>query len=641
MLRPMLPPEAEPPPDPAATPPADQPASAAPTYPAAGAPTAPDSAGGPPSIPSEGPASWTRTYEVPSARHVVNVGLQLAQRTNRAIGRASVYIGLLSLGAFGPAAILVLVGIARLLGDPGTAATITSDNPFLILVDQPELAGPLALIYVVGIVGVVLLVAISIDAEAMAIAILGSVAAEQPLTLQQAVRRARQTFWRLFASALLVNITSGVLSLVIAWPFLRPFDTNQGVSFIASMLATLAVTPFAFAATGIVLGDAGAVETLRRSVRLFRARPRVALVVTLFTLVTAAIQTFAFGGGAELLGRVAEFFHPGEGASALILPGLLVLAFIVAFGSLTFTIAAIVASPQVAAFLGLTFYSAGLDKARAAAAAGSRVRWVSVPMTIAMAILGVVVLAGIPTIASFQPRAGSGVLAFLRDAAGSHGALVLPEGVPVVIDDAAGDERPGRSSVADIVAADIAGLGSIPRWMLDELFSCDAAEVACGDDRDAEIPLDEGALLFAQRVAAGPTRDPAAPHAEWGQLVRVFGSNGAPSSAGERFEGADVRFVTELDAGRLHLRELIYDGGTWSDVFTTSRSAWRGDLLITLVPVEDLPAVPTAWDVYSLVEVRVEVGPSPASDDIRDADGEVRELETLPWVDVYDPGASG
>jgi hypothetical protein len=102
-----------------------------------------------------------------------------------------------------------------------------------------------------------------------------------------------------------------------------------------------------------------------------------------------------------------------------------------------------------------------------------------------------------------------------------------------------------------------------------------------------------------------------------------------------------VRFVTELDAGRLHLRELMYDGDTWSDVFTTSRSAWRGDLLITLVPVEDLPAVPTAWDVYSLVEVRVEVGPSPASDDIRDADGEVRELETLPWVDVFDPGATG
>lgn len=613
-----------------------------PEDPSAPPPYLPFGAYAPPSVIAPARPAWTRTYELPSARQVVNVGLQLAQRANRPIRRASVYIGLLSLGAFGPAAILVLVGIARLLSDPGTAATITSDNPFLVVVDQPELGGPLALIYVVGIVGVILLIAISIDAEAMAIAILAGVASDQPLTLQQALRRARQTFWRLFGSGLLVNLTSGVLSLVIAWPFLRPFDTNQGVTFIASMLATLAVTPLAFAATGIVLGDAGAIETLRRSVRLFRARPRVALVVTLFTLVTAAIQTFAFGGGADLLGRVAEFFHLGAGASSLILPGILVLGFIVAFGSLTFTIAAIVAAPQVAAFLGLTFYSAGLDKARAVGAAGStgppgaKVRWVSIPMTIAMALLGVVVLAGIPTIASFQPRVGSGVLAFLRDAAAAHGAVVLPEGVPIVIDDPAGDEQPSSSGDADIVAADISGLGSIPDWLLDDLFSCGAEAVACGDAPDALIPLDEGALLFAQRVASTPSRDPARPHAEWGQMVRVEGSIAAPARAGEHYEGANVRFVTELDRGRLRLREFIYEAGTWSAVFTTARSTWRGDLLITLVPVEDLPAVPTAWDVYSLIEV----DQTPASDDIRDAEGEVLELETLPWIDVFDPGAS-
>ena len=625
----MLPPEAETPPpqEPAAT----APDSDRPAY-------LPFGAFAPPSVIAPARAAWARTYELPSARQVVNVGLQLTQRANRAIGRASLYIGLLSLGAFGPAAILVLVGIARLLSDPGTAATITSDNPFLVIVDQPELSGPLALIYVVGIVGAILLIAISIDAEAMAIAILGGIAADQPLTLQQALRRARQTFWRLFASGLLVTLASSVLSLIIAWPFLRPLDTNQGVSFIASMLATLAVTPFAFAATGIVLGDAGALETLRRSVGLFRARPRIALVVTLFTLVTAAIQTFAFGGGADLLGRIAEFFHLGEGAGALIVPGILVLAFIIAFGSLTFTIAAIVAAPQVAAFLGLTFYSAGLDKARAPVGPGSRVRWVSIPMTTAIAVLGVVVLAGIPTIASFQPREGSAVLAFLRDAAAPHGVLVLPSGVPVVIDDPAGDEQPSESATADIVTADISGLGSIPEWMLDELFSCDAEDVACGDAPDATIPLEEGALLFAQRMAAVPSRDPAQPHAEWGQMVRVEGSIAAPARAGEQFEGANVRFVTELDRGKLRLRELFYDSGSWSEVFTTSRSVWRGDLLITLVPVEDFPAEPTAWDVYSSVQA----GQSTSSDNIRDADGEVLELGTgkLPWIDIFDPRAS-
>src|SRR4029079_14670913 len=159
---------------------------------------------------------------------------------------------------------------------------------------------------------------------------------------------------------------------------------------------TLAVTPFAFAATGIVLGDAGAVETIRRSFRLLRARPRVSIVVPLFALVTSAIQAFAFGGGTDLLGRIAEFFHLGEGASALVLPGILVLAAIVAFGSLTITIAAIVSSPQVAAFLGLTFYSAGLDKARIPEAPGSMVRWVSIPMTIPVSPLGGLRLARVP-----------------------------------------------------------------------------------------------------------------------------------------------------------------------------------------------------------------------------------------------------
>src|SRR6185503_13857460 len=104
-----------------------------------------------------------------------------------------------------------------------------------------------------------------------------------------------------------------------------------------------------------------------------------------------------------------------------VLPGILVLAFIVAFGSLTFTIAAIVAAPQVAAFLGLTFYSAGLDLARTPAGSPPRIRWVSIPMTVVMACLGVVALVGLPTIAGFQPRPSSPLLGFVRDAVNPHG----------------------------------------------------------------------------------------------------------------------------------------------------------------------------------------------------------------------------
>ena len=580
---------------------------------------------------------WTRAYELPSARKVVSAGLLLALGSNVAIRRASIYIGLLSLGAFGPAAILLLIGLARLLNDPATAKTLMGTNPTLIFYEQPELLGPLLLLYVVGIVGIVLLVAISIDAVAIAISLLGGSASERPLRLAEAVTRARQTFWRLFWSGLLVGLASAAISFVIALPFLRPLDTNQGVTFIASMVATLAVSPFAFAATGIVLGDAGAIETLRRSVRLFRARPRIALVVTLFTLVTSAIQTLALGAGADIAFRVADFFHLGEGGAALILPGILVLAFIVAFGSLTFTIASIVAAPQVAAFLGLTFYSAGLDKARAPAGGPPRrVRWVSIPMAIVMVGLGIVVVVSIPVIASFKPRAASLSLAFLRTEVESHDAFIIPSGQPLVADDPAGDHGAGAPADGDILAADMTGLDEIPGWLLDEVFACDSKGVACGDDGGAApIALDGGALLFVQRMAGAPPQAPGLRHGEWGPMLRVPGYVGAPVSAGSRFEGANHRFTTELIGDRLTIREYIYEDGAWAEYFTTARSAWRDDLLVTIVPLANLAADPTAWDAYAYVR---DAG-SIADDNVRPADNEVIEIDRLPWIRVLDPRA--
>ena len=600
-------------------------------------PYLPFAAYAPPSRLAAPAPSWTRAYELPSPRKVVSAGLQLALGSSVAIRRASIYIGLLSLGAFGPAAILLLIGLARLLNDPATARTLTGGDPTLLFFEQPELIQPLTLLYAVGVVGVVLLIAISIDAQAIAISLLGGSASERPLRLSEAVTRARQTFWRLFWSGLLVGVISAFISFVIAWPFLRPLDTNQGISFIGTVIATLAVSPFAFAATGIVLGDAGAIETLRRSVRLFRARPRIALVVALFTLVTSAIQTLALGAGADIAFRVADFFHLGEGGAALILPGILVLAFIVAFGSLTFTIAAIVAAPQVSAFLGLTFYSGGLDKARAPAGGPPRrVRWVSIPMSIVMVGLGIVVVLSVPAIASYKPRAASPTLAFLRTEVDAHAAFMLPSGKPLVVEDPAGDDGQGAPADGDILAADMTGLNEIPQWLLDDVFPCGSAGVACGDDGgNPAITLDEGALLFVERVAGAPPQVPGTRHGEWGPMLRVPGYVGAPARAGSRFEGANHRFMTQLNGDKLLIREYIYEDGAWAEYFTTARSAWRDDLLVTIVPLVNVSADPTAWDAYAVVRA----GGTLAVDNIRPADNEVIEIEHLPWIQFVDPGS--
>ena len=617
----------------AASPDAAPPPDAAPgSWPAIGYWVARSRPAGPPPPPPT--PAWTKAYELPSARQVVSSGLQLAVASSAAIRRASIYIGLLSLGAFGPATIMILIGIGRLMSDPGTADTLTSD-PSLIFIEQPELMGPLLLIYLLVILGILLLVAISVDAQGIAISLLGATASDRPMRLREAITRARQVFWRLLGAGLLVGVVSSIATFIVAIPFLRPFDTNQGVTFIASMIGTLLVTPFAFAAAGIVLGDVGPIEALRRSMTLFRARPRIALVVTLFTLVTSAIQTFAIGAGADVAIRVAEFLHLGldQGGPSAILTAVVVLAFIVAYGSLTVTIAAIVAAPQVAGFLGLTFYSGGLDRARIPEGAAPRgFRWVTLPMLASMIGLALIAALGLPTITDFQPRAASPVLAFLRSASEPHAELISPFGTPVVVEDPAGDHGAGAASSADILAADMAGLYEIPGWMLDDVFPCGSTGVACGDSEGSGSPaLDQGALLFVQRMAAAPPQVPDGPHAEWGPMVRIPGYVGAPEVAGRRFEGANHRFVTELDGGRFTLRQHIYEDGSWVEYFTSARSAWRGDLLVTLVPLENIADEPSAWDAYASVRNLQ----APADDNVRPADGEVIELELMPWIDFF------
>ena len=618
---------------PAATPEAaPEPSETPGSWPAVGYWVARSQPAGPPPPPP--PPAWTKTYELPSARQVVSSGLQLAVASSAAIRRASIYIGLLSLGAFGPATIMILIGIGRLMSDPATVDTLTTD-PSLIFVEQPELAGPLLFIYLLVVLGVLLLIAISVDAQAIAISLLGATASDAPMRLREAIARARQVFWRLLGAGLLVGLVSSIVTFVVAIPFLRPFDTNQGITFIASMIGTLLVTPFAFAAAGIVLGDVGPIEALRRSMSLFRARPRIAIVVTLFTLVTSAIQTFAIGAGADVAIRVAEFLHLGldQGGPSAILTAILVLAFIVAYGSLTVTIAAIVAAPQVAGFLGLTFYSGGLDRARIPEGAPPRpFRWVTLPMLGSMVALALIAGLGLPTITDFQPRAASPVLAFLRDAAADHEEFISAIDTPIVVEDPAGDHGAGAANSADILAADMAGLYDVPGWLLDDVFACGSTGVACGARVGSEaVDLDQGALVFVQRMAAAPTQVPDGPHTEWGPMVRIPGYVGAPELAGSQFEGANHRFITELDGGRFAIRQFIYEEGSWVEYFTSARSAWRDDVLVTLVPLENIAQQPSAWDAYASVWSFQ----APADDNVRPADGEVIEIDLLPWVAFF------
>jgi hypothetical protein len=156
------------------------------------------------------------------------------------------------------------------------------------------------------------------------------------------------------------------LVVLIATGSLTPGGGSLGGSLVASFVATVVVAPFGYIASAIVIGDVSAGAALRRSITLVQARPRLAITVAAFAFAAGALQTFGISVADDLIEAVREVLHPQLDLTSplLILALPIVLAGLVALGSLSVTVAAVAAAPQVAAFLGLTHYSGGLDRAR-------------------------------------------------------------------------------------------------------------------------------------------------------------------------------------------------------------------------------------------------------------------------------------
>jgi len=275
------------------------------------------------------PAAVLRAYELPTARRVVTTGLSLAYRASGELRRASIYIGLLSLALLGPPIVVLIEFLVRF--------QITDETSFLDIfgsgAPDPAIIGAIFILYGLGALAIAGWYAVSIDATLIAVSLLAARQSDRQFTLREATIRARQVFWRLVRGGLIVALVSVVLNLVLA-AALSTFFTpgSTGVSFVVSFVVVVLLAPLGYLATGIVLGDVGAIEALKRSIRLARVRPRIALVVALFTLVTAAIQLFALGAGLDLFGRIADFVHLGltGGFGPLVLVILGVLALVMA-----------------------------------------------------------------------------------------------------------------------------------------------------------------------------------------------------------------------------------------------------------------------------------------------------------------------
>ncbi len=319
--------------------------------------TAPDAASLSPAI---APGAPGPAFELPTAREVVGRGLQLALDANRDIRNVSLYVGLLVLAVAGPAALLLVVDLPRLFEVNWQLPQVVTPEEAATLLN---LIGPL---YVVGALALLGVVSVSLDGQLMAASVLGARAVGRPMSLRESLRRARQVFWRYGFAAFAVGILSTVISTLVGLAIgSLGHAESVGGSLVGSLIATLLLAPCGYILTSIVIGDVDGGAALGRSITLARARPRLALVVAAFAFLASTFQVLGLGVALDLVDRVVAFLHPDLGGGAGLLVAIPAIAIaLVAFGSLGLTVGAVTAAPQVTAFLGLTRYSAGLDRAR-------------------------------------------------------------------------------------------------------------------------------------------------------------------------------------------------------------------------------------------------------------------------------------
>ncbi len=347
----------------------------------------------PPSPPTDAttiPIDTTAPIEIPSPRppgalEIVGRGIDLNVSLTREIRRMSLFIGGLFLAAIGPIAAIVIVRSIRIGGFEWLIGPLTGFGG--LTPGARAGLGPLAAIAL--FFGIVCLVAISVDVQLMATALLGGRVGGRTLGLRRVIGIARQGFWRLIFASFFVGVILLVPRQVLGVVLLRS-SSNEVRLLVATAIDLLLSAPFAYVGAAVVLAAASPFAAVRLSWQMARRRWRLAFVIGIVNTAVSYLATFAIGVGLDILVRVgtALGIDRGLGTVQSIELALIVAFAIVAIGSLTFTIAALTVAPQVIAWLGLGGPSTGLADADPAnpVAAVRRGRLVTVPMQFAFTL---------------------------------------------------------------------------------------------------------------------------------------------------------------------------------------------------------------------------------------------------------------
>jgi hypothetical protein len=337
----------------------------------------------PPPVPAAPPLVPTR--------RLLGASFDLIGRTRTDLRRASFYIGAVVLGTVGPLA-LALWAIEVI--DLGLSGEPTEDA---------LLGGGLGVSLLVALAVVGLIVAV-VESRTLATALLGGELVGRPVTVRQALARARTSFWRAIAGSVIVAIPIGITQAVVGALEAPSGPAQTEVSALTSTLVTALVgAPFAYVLAGIVLGDVGPIESVRRSIRVFRPRKVAAIIVAGFDAFAALLLVVGLSVGLDLVIRVLDTMglDTGSGPLGQATITTIIVVSVFALGTLIFTVYSLIAAPQVVMFVGLTHATYGLDRVRAGGPddpdrtpfrGGRRFRWLTRPMLIAF-VVGAITLA--------------------------------------------------------------------------------------------------------------------------------------------------------------------------------------------------------------------------------------------------------
>jgi hypothetical protein len=204
----------------------------------------------------------------------------------------------------------------------------------------------------------------SVEATALAVAVIGGRAEGRPLRLRESIAVVRRRFWRVLGAGILTGIVTSIATLFASSLVHAAIGTVDAIDFGVSLVVGLVVgAPFVYVTAGIVIGEVGVGTAIGRSLALVRARKQLAVVVTLFGVVSQFIVVFGLSEGIDTVYRLAT----GTGLADTFPPMLaipVIAAFVFALGTLTFIVEAIAEAPAVYAFTALTHYTRGLEVGR-------------------------------------------------------------------------------------------------------------------------------------------------------------------------------------------------------------------------------------------------------------------------------------